>query len=249
MTDEMTDLFDATEDGTKRNRALDGTGQLTQMASEITTGIFKQIEGQVDERREQVLKAQKNHAAMDQLINELVDFDALDVEFLRELSEETIQSMLKSQQSKRSRTKGKPMTLDNFRSLTIGAVAENLIRFATGHAKLAGGTRRMAGDVGFTEEQLAVLVDDQDELKRELRNIQSKKSIAKSKDGFSEEDEHWQNLLVAEAALKDIRVSTGRTKTVEVDTTKDALSELIALNLPPKELAKRVAELAAPAAE
>jgi hypothetical protein len=114
---------------------------------------------------------------------------------------------------------------------------------ATGKVKLAGGARRAAGDIGFNDEQLAFLTDNQDELKRELRNIQSKKSIAKSKDGFSEDSEHWVALLEAEAALKAIRVNTGRTKTVVVDTTKDALAALIAENLPPKEFAKRVKEL------
>ena len=48
----------------------------------------------------------------------------------------------------------------------------------------------------------------------------------KSKANFSEEDERWQQLLVAEDQLKSIRVSTrGTTKIVEVDTTKEKLEE------------------------
>jgi hypothetical protein len=224
-------------------RSLEGTARLTQVASEVTTDIFAVLDHNMAEYREQVSASQKSHSAMDELIHATVDFDAVDVAFIKELSEETITAMLKSQQSKRSRTKGKTMTLDNYRSMMVGAVAENLIRFATGKTKLAGGSRRAAGDIGFSEEQLAFLADNQDELKRELRNIQSKKSIAKSKEGFSEEDAYWLELLEAEAALKSVRVSTGRTKVVEVDTTKDALNALLAENLKPAELARRIKEL------
>jgi hypothetical protein len=246
MSDEMNGMFE-TQDGeaTPGARSLEGTARLTQVAGDITSQIFRTLEGNMDEHREQVAASQKSHGAMDQLIKDLSSFDDVDVEFIRELPEETVNAMLKSQQSKRSRTKSKTMTLDNYRSMMVGAVAENLIRYATGKVKLAGGARRAAGDIGFSDEQLAFLAENQDELKRELRNIQSKKSIAKSKDGFSEEDEHWVALLEAEAALKAIRVSTGRTKVVEVDKTKDALTALLSEGLKPAELAKRIAELAA----
>lgn len=245
---ELDSMFDtSTEDVTVGARSLEGTARLTQVSSEIVSNIFKTLDTNMAEYSEQVLASQKNHSAMDALIHSLVDFETVDVTFIRELSEETVNAMLKSQQSKRSRTKGKTMTLDNYRSMMVGAVAENLIRFATGKVKLAGGARRAAGDIGFDDEQLAFLAENQDELKRELRNIQSKKSIAKSKEGFSEDSDHWQELLEAEAALKAIRVSTGRTKVVEVDKTKDALQELLAEGLTPKQLAARIQELAGPA--
>ena len=75
---------------------------------------------------------------------------------------------------------------------------------------------------------LQLLKEDQERLKKEIRNVQSKKSIMKSKADFSEEDERWQALLVAEEQLKAIRVSTGRTQVVKVDETKDALAEKFA---------------------
>lgn len=50
----------------------------------------------------------------------------------------------------------------------------------------------------------------------------------KSKADFSEEDERWQALLVAEEQLKSIRVSTGRTQVVKVDETKEKLAEVLA---------------------
>jgi hypothetical protein len=47
----------------------------------------------------------------------------------------------------------------------------------------------------------------------------------KSKEGFSEEDERWQALLVAEGQLKGLRVDS--VKVVTVDTTKTALAEML----------------------
>ena len=136
--------------------------------------------------------------------------------------------MLKSQQSKRSRAKSKAMTMDNYKSMMAGAIAENLIRQATGKVKSAGGARRMSGSVDFTAEQLEELRADQEKLKKELRNVQSKKSIMKSKADFSEDDDRWQALLVAEEQLKSIRVSTGHTQVVKVDETKEKLAEVLA---------------------
>ena len=247
MTEELNGLFEAQDgEATTGTRSLEGTARLTQVASEIASQIFRTLEGNMDQYREQVAASQASHGAMDQLIKDLVALDSIDVEFIRELSEDTVNAMLKSQQSKRSRTKSKTMTLDNYRAMMIGAVSENLIRHATGKTKLAGGARRSAGDIGFNEEQLAFLAEHQDELKRELRNIQSKKSIEKAKEGFVEDgNERWAALIEAEAALKAIRVSTGRTKVVEVDKTKDALTALLAENLKPAELAKRIAALTA----
>lgn len=226
-------------------RSLEGTAKLTQVSNDVVSGIIRQLNGNMDVYTDRVIASQKSHGAMDELIKELGDLESVDVEFIRELPEETVNAMLKSQQSKRSRTKGKTMTLDNYRSMMVGAVAENLIRIATGKTKLAGGARRAAGDIGFSDEQLAFLADNQDELKRELRNIQSKKSIAKSKEGFSEEDEYWQKLLAAEAQLKSVRVSGGRTKIVEVDKTKDAVSDLLenAGSMSKKELLAKLEEL------
>lgn len=241
-----TELFaNGNEEATTGTRSLEGTAQLTNLASSITSDIMATLDANMSEYKDQVIASQKSHSAMDALIAELTDFSQFDVEFLRVLPEETINAMLKSQQSKRSRTKGKTMTLDNYRSMMVGAVAENLIRFATGKTKLAGGARRAAGDIGFNDEQLAFLAENQDELKRELRNIQSKKSIAKSKEGFSEDSEHWMALLDAEASLKAIRVSTGRTKIVEVDSTKDALAELDIEHMTKAEIAAAVKELTA----
>ena len=117
------------------------------------------------------------------------------------------------------------MTMDNYRTMMVGALSENLIRIAANKPKSAVGNRHASGKVDYTAEELEALAADQDKLKKEIRNVQSKKSIMKSKEGFSEEDERWQALLVAEEQLKGLRVDS--VKVVTVDTTKTALAEML----------------------
>lgn len=226
----INEMFNATENNetTANARNLAGTAQLTSTANELVAECIKKLNDNLDEYREDFEASKHDHNAMDALLAKLIDYDTVDVEFIKELEETTVDGMLKSQQSKRSRAKSKAMTMDNYKSMMAGAIAENLIRKATGKVKSAGGARRMSGSVDFTAEQLEELKEDQDRLKKEIRNVQSKKSIMKSKADFSEEDPRWQALLVAEEQLKSIRVSTGRTQVVKVDETKDALAEKLA---------------------
>ena len=226
----INEMFSATEnnEATTNARNLAGTAQLTAVANELVAQCIKTLNDNLEEYRDEFAASQKDHSAMDALLAKLIDFDTINVEFIRELDEATVDGMLKSQQSKRSRAKGKAMTMDNYKSMMSGAIAENLIRKATGKVKSAGGARRMSGSVDFTAEQLEELREDQERLKKELRNVQSKKSIMKSKADFSEDDERWQALLVAEEQLKSIRVSTGHTQVVKVDETKEKLAEVLA---------------------
>ena len=229
MSNAINNLF-ATENTTASisNRGLAGTAQLTQMASDIASKIIAEMNDHIEEYADRIKASQAEHSAMDALINSFDYIAEAEYEWLAELSDETIEGMLKSQQSKRSRTKGKAMTLDNYRSLMTGAIAENLIRLATGKEKHAVGNRRASGSVEYTIEELEQLSIDQEALRKEIRNVQSKKSIMKSKAGFSEEDERWITLCKVEQQLKDMRVSTSGSKIVEVDTTKDAVNNLLA---------------------
>lgn len=224
----MNNLFaeSSNETVTTNSRSLAGTAQLTSIASNLTAEVIGKLNENIEEYMEQFNASKSDHGAMDALIELMVNFDEVDYEFIKELNETTVDGMLKSQQSKRSRAKGKAMTLDNYKSMMTAAIAEKIIRLATGKTKNAVGVRRGSGQVSFSDEELEALKDNQEQLKKELRNIQSKKSIMKSKANFSEEDERWQQLLVAEGQLKSIRVSTrGTTKIVEVDTTKEKLEE------------------------
>ena len=225
MSRELNGLFSEAEhkETAAGARSLEGTAQLTNVSSTIANNILKIANDNFDEYKELIAKSKSDHSAMDALIAKAYELKAEDGEFLKELDDKTIEGMLKSQQSKRSRTKSKIMTMDNYRTMLVGAVAENLIRLATDKPKQSVGSKSF-GKVEFTAEDLEELANDQDRLRKEIRNVQSKKSIMKSKEGFSEEDEKWQALLVAEAQLKGLRVDTVRT--ITVDTTKQALSEM-----------------------
>lgn len=227
MSNAMNNLFaTVNETNTVGTRGLSGTAQLTSIASNLASEILQVMNADIEEYVDDIKASQADNNAMDKLIERVYKLENADVDFLKELDDETIEGMLKSQQSKRSRCKSKAMTMDNYKALMTGAIAENLIRLATGKEKHAGGPRRIAGSVDYTIEQLQMLGEDQEKLKKEIRNVQSKKSIMKSKADFDESDERYQALLRAEQQLKDMRVSTGAV--VEVDTTKDALTDLLA---------------------
>lgn len=214
------------QESTANARTLSGTAELTRLSGNIATNVIRHMEENIDDYRERIAKSATDSNELDAIINELGGLSDVDVEFLKVIDEDTIEGMLKSQQSKRSRTKGKTMTLDNYRSLMTAAIAESLIRLACNKPKSAHGGFKRAGIVDFTPAQLEELAADQEALRREIRNIQSKKSIMKSKVDFDESDERWQALLRAETMLKDLRIG-GRSNVIEVDTTKDALSELL----------------------
>lgn len=211
------------------HRGLPGTAELTNIASAAAHTILKHMEEDIENYRPRIQKSAVDAKELDEIINEFKPYAEIQADsILRNLDEETVESMLKSQQSKRSRTKSKAMTLDNYVTLLTAAIAEDILRELYNKPKSAGGFHRAAGTVDYTIEQLEALGADQEALRKEIRNIQSKKSIMKSKADFSEDDERWQALLIAERRLKDMRVG-GNTQVVEVevDRTKDALNELL----------------------
>lgn len=202
-------------------RGLPGTAELTSVASNAANEILRKLNENTEAYQEKLAASKVDHNAMDSLVRELYDLDAVDVSFLQRLSEDDHNAMLKSQQSKRSRCKSKVMTLDNYHAMLTGAVAELLLRKVMGKEKSAMGYRRAAGAIEYSSEELEAFRNDQEALRREIRNVQSKKSIAKSKANFDENSERWQQLLEAERLLKSLRVSNVRT--VEVDRTKELL--------------------------
>jgi hypothetical protein len=248
MSDEFTSLFATESNGTVSTSAgmLAGTQQLTSIASSITNTIVSSAAADQEKYGKAVVASKSDMTSLDNLINELYDLKAVNVDFLKSIDEDTINGMLKSQQSKRSRCKSKEMTMDNYRSMMTAAVAENLIRLAFNKSKGSFGGRASDG-VGYDEEAINKLAGDQEALRKEIRNIQSKKSIMKSKAGFSEEDERWQQLLVAEEQLKALRsVAPVVTKVVEDplrDEMKEMLAELDQDSMTAKQLKELVASL------
>ena len=223
----INELFGTNTETTTNARTLSGTVALPQVASAGASSAIRRMEADIENYRDRIALSATDSAELDKLIDELkplVDIESDDP--LRFLDEDTVESMLKSQQSKRSRAKGKAMTLDNYKTLMTAAIAEDILRELYNKPKQAGGTKRR-GSVEFTAEQLDALSADQVQLRKEIRNIQSKKSIMKSKADFDESSEAWQQLLKVESMLKDLRVGGRGSTVVEVDTTKDALADVL----------------------
>ena len=210
-------------------RGLDGTQRLTECAGSMALAFISAVEVS-DVTDEQLLQAVKSNDKFDALIRSLIDVElgADDEQYFLELGNDFAAKALKSQQSKRSRLKNKPLTSINFRNLTTAACAEIILRDLFGLEKHAGGAGSRRGSIGYTDAELDELAADQEALKRALRNVQSKKSIMKSKAGFDPESAAWQELLETEAQLKERRVKSARTRTVRVDETKSALTDLLA---------------------
>lgn len=190
---------------TNRGNQLSSTAELTRISADIAREILKRAEANPEKYQQLILDSQKSHDVMDQLINEIYDLTTVDIEFLKAESEEVLDRMIKSQQSKRSRAKSKEMTLDNYITMLTGAVAENLLRIAANKPKSAGGGGARRGTVTYSEEELEAFKNDPEALRRAIRNVQSKKSIYKSKADWDPESERWQELLKAEEQLKAIR--------------------------------------------
>ena len=236
----INELFETTTQSTT-GRGLAGTAELTHLASNIADGIIKAMEADIETYRPRIQKSVESSKELDDIINELGELNPDDAQFLMELDDATIDGILKSQQSKRSRSKSKAMTLDNYRTMVTAAVAENIVRLVTGREKTHNSPHRKAGTVDYTGAQLEALAEDQNALRKEIRNIQSKKSIMKSKADFSENDERWLSLLKAEQQLKDLRIGTASTQVIEVDTTKNALFDMLS-EMPAEELTKLKAD-------
>jgi len=227
MSVKLNEMFAAntTTNTTTNNRSLAGTAQLTSIANSVAAELIKKLDEDIENYQEKFEASKTDHNAMDALITEEYDLLSIDVEFIRDLGDEVQTSMLKSQQSKRSRNKNKVMTLDNYKSMMSGAISELLLRQAMGKPKSTLGYRRATGSIEYTAEELEQFKNDQESLKREIRNVQSKKSIMKSKADFDEEDDRWVQLLAAEDSLKALRLGGTSVRTVVVDTTKEQLLE------------------------
>ena len=188
----LTDLF-ANNTNQKTSRGggnqLGSTANLTRISTDIAREILKRAEADAEKYQAKIVESQKSHDVMDQLINEIYDLTTVDIEFLKAESEEVLDRMIKSQQSKRSRAKSREMTLDNYITMLTGAVAENLLRIAANKPKTAGGGGARRKTVTYSEEELEAFKNDPEALRKALRNVQSKKSIYKSKADFDPESE------------------------------------------------------------
>ena len=143
----INELFGTNIETTTNARTLSGTVALTQVASAGASSAIRRMEADIENYRDRIALSATDSAELDKLIDELkplVDIESDDP--LRFLDEDTVESMLKSQQSKRSRAKGKAMTLDNYKTLMTAAIAEDILRELYNKPKQAGGAKRRGAD-------------------------------------------------------------------------------------------------------
>ena len=214
------------ETGNNSKRALAGTTQLVSITDRIALDTINKAKTDEDLMLA-IAASMTDMSKLDELVDTVISQTNENTFFLYEVNEQILENMLKSQQSKRSRCKSKAMSEDNYRAMFSAAAAEYYIRQVLGREKSSGG--RVAGTtVEYTDERLTELAADQEALRKEIRNVQSKKSIMKSKAGFTEEDERWQSLLVAEAQLKSVRIEKNRKSARKQDTLREDLREMLA---------------------
>lgn len=221
----INELFFNEQKESNNARTLSGTQELTRISNNIAVSIIRRMEDDIENYRERIQKSASDSKEMDKLLDEFRPWTDIEEDnIVRNLDDETVEGMLKSQQSKRSRTKSKAMTLDNYTTLMTATIAESILRELYDKPKSATFGSRRVGNVDYTPAELEAYEADQESLRKEIRNIQSKKSIAKSKADFDKSGEYYQSLLRAERMLKDLRVNT---TAVVVDTTKNKLKELL----------------------
>lgn len=197
-------LFTAEAKETKGKRALSGTAEMTASAEVVVNSVLEALSNSYDDHAELFEQSKVDANAMDMLISEFTNkFEDVDVSFLEKYDDDELKSMLKSQQSKRSRSKSKDMTMDNYKSMMNAAVCELMIRTFTGKAKTRVAGR---GSNMYTDEFLNSMAEDQHELRRELRNVQSKMCIFRKKHPEDFLDfEEYKELERVEATLKEMR--------------------------------------------
>ena len=197
-------LFTAEAKETKGKRALSGTAEMTANAEVVVNSVLEALSNSYDDHAELFEQSKADANAMDMLISEFTNkFEDVDVSFLEKYDDDELKSMLKSQQSKRSRSKSKDMTMDNYKSMMNAAVCELMIRTFTGKAKTRVAGR---GSNMYTDEFLNSMAEDQHELRRELRNVQSKMCIFRKKHPEDFLDfEEYKELERVEATLKEMR--------------------------------------------
>lgn len=196
-------LFVDEAEAYKGNQQLSKTARLTSVATEIANSVLQEVNADYEANEPKLEASMQSHDAMDDLINEFTNLGNVDVDFLETVEDEEIDKMIRSQQSKRSRAKSKAMTRENYLTMMVGAISENLLRIAGDKPKSSGGASM--GSIGYTDEDLQQLAEFPEDLKKAIRNVQSKKSIMKSKADFDPSSSRWQQLLQTEQQLKAVR--------------------------------------------
>lgn len=214
------------------NSGREGQLPLTAVITTQAQRLVEQLEVMIengDFTEDQIIAAIEDHDDMDRMIEVSGLIPEVDDKFFdqfRGAKEVDYENMIRSQQSKRSRSKGKEHTVENIRTMMVGAFAENILRIVSNKPKQQGGGGSLS-ELGYTDEELENFRVKPDDLKKEIRNVQSKKSIMKSKAGFAETDERWQQLLRDEVQLKALRDGGTAAISEEVKAALELKQELL----------------------
>ena len=223
----MTNLFTNGATTNSNSRALNGTSELNTLAATYVNEFMTALNDVNEDYTDVVELSKTDNSELDKLVLELTNVSDVDTASLVDAvgnDEHLPNKLLASVQSKRSRLKGKDMTIDNYKSLVQAAISEYILRDAFHMRK--NSNRGGAGSVvTYSDEEIQALAADQEALKKAIRNIQSRKCIMKGKVGFDENSEQWLALLEAEEKLKAQRVSTRVVR--QADTTKQDVQNVL----------------------
>jgi len=155
MSEQLNTLFNekVVDENSSSKRRLDGSAQLAHIAGLLANTSLKTIDADFEKYKDAVAASKTDNKSMDELLSDLISYDDVpDTDFIKELDDDTIEGILKSQQSKRSRCKKNTMTMDNYRAMMIASISENIVRHLTGRIKNSVGNRRSSGEIGYTDE-------------------------------------------------------------------------------------------------
>lgn len=200
------------------SRALAQTASLTAYSDSLARALI--VDAKKDEANADLIKASFTTAAAQDTLIELF-CGVLSTDTIVDADEDTLKKLLASQQSKRSRSKGKDMTLSNYISMMSAAIAETVIRTVMGKPRGASATAGSSATTPLSDGDLSVYADDLDLANRRIRSLQSWKSTHKHLEGTIE----WDCVVENIQKLQDLRPSTTTVKVIKEDPRIQAVRE------------------------
>ena len=231
------DIF--AEATTTASRTLPHSGMLVGHCDAEARRIASEV-AKSENYKDLVASSFKDSNAMDKLI---VDFKAdLSKDLLAKADENELKKLLASQQSKRSRMKGKEMTLPNYLAVVSASIAEAIIREAAGKPKGSASTGTKATEL-LSAEQIAVYKADMDLTNRRIRSLQSWKSTHK----HLQDTEEWTIVCKNIDTLVSLRPASNTIKVIKTDPRLKEIREKLAtvdlMKMKDKDKDKLIAEV------
>lgn len=134
-----------------------------------------------------------------------INYVTTDEDWMKAIDSNEAIKMLKSQQSKQSRSRTAVLTMGNYKKFITATIAVILLKDNCSVGSQNSSHNSNAAPLELTAELKEKYLADQEALAKAIRNVQSRKSIMKSKADFSEESEKYTNLLAYEEELKALR--------------------------------------------